>query len=167
MHGVNYIMSSKHESQQPLINYTIKVYLFYLLLVWKSNRNDSLQHQGCFYASASLFILNIISTRKLLLLSHIMIDYLVYFLCASLFPNCLVSQVCGNGESVRFLNEWLGSWRGRYSRNPENSTRDITCGIEDSDYGSGEDSVAESMEERAELKNVLLVNGPVGVSLLI
>lgn len=72
------------------------------------------------------------------------------------------SEVCGNGESVRFLNEWLGSWRGRYSRNTENSTRDITCGIEDSDYGSGEDSGAESMEEMAELKNVLLVNGPVG-----
>lgn len=72
------------------------------------------------------------------------------------------SEVCGNGESVRFLNEWLGSWRGRYSRNSENFTQDITCGIEDSDYGSGEDSGAESMEERAELKNVLLVNGPVG-----
>ncbi|PIA47356.1 hypothetical protein AQUCO_01400197v1 [Aquilegia coerulea] len=73
------------------------------------------------------------------------------------------SEVCGNGESVRCLNEWLASWREKYSHNRKNSTRDIICVIEDSDYSSEEsDSDAESIEERADLKNVLVVNGPVG-----
>ncbi|XP_042517517.1 uncharacterized protein LOC122091570 [Macadamia integrifolia] len=72
-------------------------------------------------------------------------------------------QVCGNDESVRFLNEWLRSWHERYLKKRKKSTDDDECSSqdsEDSSYQIGSDT--ENMDEGRSLKNVLLVTGPVG-----
>ncbi|KAL5704326.1 hypothetical protein ACHQM5_022770 [Ranunculus cassubicifolius] len=87
--------------------------------------------------------------------------------CLLFVYDCLDSRssgyVCGNGEAVRFINEWLGSWRERYSRKSKNFAGDSTFVIDNGDYSADESySDAESTEESAQLKNVLLVSGPVG-----
>ncbi|KAK9096037.1 hypothetical protein Sjap_021534 [Stephania japonica] len=68
------------------------------------------------------------------------------------------SEVCGNNESVQFLNEWLGSWRERYSGVGKNSICDkqyIEYSLEEGDLDT------ESMDGTCS-RNVLLVTGPVG-----
>ncbi|KAK9162225.1 hypothetical protein Syun_003127 [Stephania yunnanensis] len=71
------------------------------------------------------------------------------------------SEVCGNNESVQFLNEWLGSWRERYSGVRKNSKCDSHTFIQD-EYSLEEgDSDTESMDG-ASSRNVLLITGPVG-----
>ncbi|KAH6782670.1 hypothetical protein C2S51_007963 [Perilla frutescens var. frutescens] len=70
-------------------------------------------------------------------------------------------QICGNGESVNFLSEWLHLWHQRGSliirgcTDEDNSAaQDVDCDYHqsESDNDDGEES----------LKNVLLVTGPVG-----
>ncbi|KAL3638815.1 hypothetical protein CASFOL_016722 [Castilleja foliolosa] len=70
-------------------------------------------------------------------------------------------QICGNGESVKFLSEWLHLWHKKGSLTSrgcidgdQSSVQDIDDDYQqsDSDTDSGEES----------LKNVLLLTGPVG-----
>ena len=76
----------------------------------------------------------------------------------------MVLQVCGNGESVNFLSEWLRLWHERGFQ----SSKDLTVGenliVQDEDYNCYQsDSDSENRDEENGLKNVLLVTGPVGV----
>lgn len=76
----------------------------------------------------------------------------------------VVMQVCGNGESVNFLSEWLRLWHERGSR----SSKDLSVGknlaVRDGDYDCYQsDCDSENRDEDSSLKNVLLVTGPVGV----
>ncbi|KAJ4930455.1 hypothetical protein NE237_000138 [Protea cynaroides] len=72
-------------------------------------------------------------------------------------------QVCGNDESVRFVNEWLRSWNERYLKKSKMSIDDDECSSQDSDNSWYQiDSDTENLEEGRSLKNVLLVTGPVG-----
>ncbi|KAI3888792.1 hypothetical protein MKX03_002071 [Papaver bracteatum] len=72
------------------------------------------------------------------------------------------SEVCGNGDSVKFLNEWLQYWRQKRPQANKNSALNDKVITLDSDCSSDENySDAESVDEEG-LKNVLLVTGPVG-----
>ncbi|KAF6172734.1 hypothetical protein GIB67_000792 [Kingdonia uniflora] len=72
-------------------------------------------------------------------------------------------EVCGNCDSVKFLNDWLCSWRERYSRTRINSPSGKQGIGHTHDYSWGEnDSDTEILDEGTNLKNVLLVTGPVG-----
>ncbi|XP_076882550.1 uncharacterized protein LOC143531045 [Bidens hawaiensis] len=71
-------------------------------------------------------------------------------------------QICGNAESVKFLNEWLQLWHGKGSRN-KCSTDDNNCIMQDFDLNyCPSDCDSEYCNEDNSLKNVLLVTGPVG-----
>ncbi|KAJ9537777.1 hypothetical protein OSB04_030510 [Centaurea solstitialis] len=72
-------------------------------------------------------------------------------------------EICGNHESVKFLNEWLRQWHEKGSRTNKCSTdndkwimQDVDLNYSPSDYSS------EYIDEETTLKNVLLVTGPVG-----
>ncbi|KAI3525232.1 hypothetical protein L1887_03907 [Cichorium endivia] len=72
-------------------------------------------------------------------------------------------EICGNNESVKFLNEWLRVWHEKGSTTNKFSTNNdnwIMQGV-DLNY-SPTDSDSESTDEETALKNVLLVTGPVG-----
>lgn len=71
-------------------------------------------------------------------------------------------EVCGNGESVKLLSEWLHLWHEKDSQSSKKATGGDKCIMQDSDnsfYGSDSDS---DLDEGTGLKNVLLVTGPVG-----
>lgn len=71
--------------------------------------------------------------------------------------------MCGNGESVKLLSEWLHLWHEKDSQSSKKATGGDKCIMQDSDnsfYGSDSDS---DLDEGTGLKNVLLVTGPVGV----
>ncbi|KAI3951550.1 hypothetical protein MKX01_018666 [Papaver californicum] len=72
------------------------------------------------------------------------------------------SEVCGNGDSVKFLNEWLQYWREKRPQANKNSALNDKFITLDSDCSSDENySDAESVDDEG-LKIVLLVTGPVG-----
>lgn len=73
--------------------------------------------------------------------------------------------MCGNSESVKFISEWLHSWRERDIRAIKDSCgSDRSCIPTSNDDCYVTDSDSENTEEGNSLKNVLLVKGPVGVS---
>lgn len=79
-------------------------------------------------------------------------------------PVTLMTQICGNHESVDFINEWLRLWHEkgfRTSRNCSNSVQQIEQDVDYNCYPSDSDSG--DIGEEDSLKNVLLVTGPVGV----
>lgn len=70
-------------------------------------------------------------------------------------------QICGNGESVNFLSEWLHLWHKRGSliiRGCTDEVKSTPQGV-DCDYQQSESDNDDGEES---LKNVLLVTGPVG-----
>lgn len=74
-------------------------------------------------------------------------------------------QVCGNDESVKFLNEWLRLWRVRGFRIRKDHTAPHSDEMQDKDYSCSEnDSDSEGKTEAVSMKNVLLITGPAGVS---
>lgn len=73
------------------------------------------------------------------------------------------SEVCGNAESVRSMNEWLRLWHEQGFRAMEDSSNGDKHNTGDSDYiYNGYDSDSANVDEWDNLKNVLLVTGPVG-----
>lgn len=75
----------------------------------------------------------------------------------------MVLQVCGNSESIRFLSEWLKAWYERGRRKSNNCKYDehiVDEDVEDNLYECGSES--DDINE-ADLTNVLLITGPVGV----
>ncbi|ERM95492.1 hypothetical protein AMTR_s00008p00268620, partial [Amborella trichopoda] len=73
------------------------------------------------------------------------------------------SEVCGNSESVRFLNQWLNCWRGWDRETYKGPTKDYRCHIYDDDYSCfEEDFDVGSLDKETILKNVMLLTGPVG-----
>ncbi|CAK9154618.1 unnamed protein product [Ilex paraguariensis] len=72
-------------------------------------------------------------------------------------------EVCGNGESVKFLSEWLHLWHERGFRTSKNSTGGKKRFEQDVDYSSyHSDCDSDNIDDETSLKNVLLVTGPVG-----
>lgn len=72
-------------------------------------------------------------------------------------------EICGNYESVKFLNEWLHLWHEKGSRTNKCSTDNDKWIMQDVDLNySPSDSGSEYIDEETTLKNVLLVTGPVG-----
>ncbi|KAL3641271.1 hypothetical protein CASFOL_016239 [Castilleja foliolosa] len=70
-------------------------------------------------------------------------------------------QICGNGESVKFLSEWLHVWHKRGSLTSRGCIDGDHSSVQDIDHDYQQsDSDTDSGEES--LKNVLLVTGPVG-----
>lgn len=69
-------------------------------------------------------------------------------------------QVCGNSEPVKLLNDWLHLWHEKASRTSKPCILSDRVAQDSSD--SLYDSEADSTNEE-QLKNVLLVSGPVGV----
>ncbi|KAK6938416.1 hypothetical protein RJ641_031924 [Dillenia turbinata] len=69
------------------------------------------------------------------------------------------NEVCGNDESVSFINEWLHQWHegdskiDQFLKNGDNIMQDADC------YSNSD---SESVDEETSPKNVLLVTGPVG-----
>ncbi|KAG8378276.1 hypothetical protein BUALT_Bualt08G0120700 [Buddleja alternifolia] len=95
-----------------------------------------------------------------------------YHTCHNQPENCLwtdkyqpqnAEQICGNGESVTFLSEWLHLWHKRgslASRSCINEDKSIVRDVDD-DYQQS-DSDSDTIDGEESLKNVLLVTGPVG-----
>ncbi|KAL9234676.1 hypothetical protein vseg_009519 [Gypsophila vaccaria] len=74
----------------------------------------------------------------------------------------MASEVCGNSESVKFINDWLRLWQAADFRIRKKS-RNADSFVKYDEYDSDEcDSDAENADEQSDLKNVLLVSGPVG-----
>ncbi|KAK9743391.1 hypothetical protein RND81_03G236100 [Saponaria officinalis] len=72
------------------------------------------------------------------------------------------SEVCGNNEAVKFINDWLRLWHAADFRVRKKSRNDDNF-VKDDEYDSDDhDSYAENADEPSDLKNVLLVSGPVG-----
>ncbi|GFP89794.1 ATPase family aaa domain-containing protein 5 [Phtheirospermum japonicum] len=70
-------------------------------------------------------------------------------------------QICGNGEPVKFLSEWLHLWHKRGSITSRGCIDGDYSSVQDMDHDYQQsDSDTDSGEES--LKNVLLVTGPVG-----
>ncbi|KAM7507737.1 hypothetical protein LguiA_018190 [Lonicera macranthoides] len=72
-------------------------------------------------------------------------------------------EICGNHESVEFINEWLRLWHEKgfqTSKNRNNSVKRIEQDVDYNCYPSDSDSA--DIGEEDSLKNVLLVTGPVG-----
>ncbi|XP_073124671.1 uncharacterized protein [Henckelia pumila] len=72
-------------------------------------------------------------------------------------------QICGNGESVNFLSEWLQLWQKKGSPASRGCIDEDTCLTEDVGcYGLQSDCDSDTTDGDDSLKNVLLVTGPVG-----
>ncbi|KAI3774938.1 hypothetical protein L1987_49502 [Smallanthus sonchifolius] len=72
-------------------------------------------------------------------------------------------EICGNLESVKFLNEWLQQWHEKGSRTNKCSTDNNNWIMQDVDLNyCPSDCDSEYSNEENSLKNVLLVTGPVG-----
>ncbi|XP_058089608.1 uncharacterized protein LOC131236455 isoform X2 [Magnolia sinica] len=71
-------------------------------------------------------------------------------------------EVCGNGESVKFLSDWLHSWHENVPQINKHSAVGDDCDVQDSGSWCQNDSDAENTDGRAAHKNVLLITGPVG-----
>ncbi|XP_048332117.2 uncharacterized protein LOC107421034 isoform X1 [Ziziphus jujuba] len=97
---------------------------------------------------------------------------LYYFVCGNQPGNRLWTakyqptkavEVCGNDESVKFLNEWLRLWRVRGFRIRKDHTAPHSDEMQDKDYSCSEnDSDSEGKNEAVSMKNVLLITGPAG-----
>ncbi|KVH93074.1 hypothetical protein Ccrd_004887 [Cynara cardunculus var. scolymus] len=73
-------------------------------------------------------------------------------------------EICGNYESVKFLNEWLRLWHEKGSRTNKCSTDTDKWIMQDVDLNyCPSDSASQYTDEESTLKNVLLVTGPVGI----
>ncbi|CAA0809944.1 P-loop containing nucleoside triphosphate hydrolases superfamily protein [Striga hermonthica] len=101
----------------------------------------------------------------LLLLFRIMSHY---HTSQNLTENCLwtdkyqpqnAKQICGNGDSVECLSEWLHNWHKTGTQTSRGCINGDHSKDSDLDYVDS-DSDTDSVEES--LKNVLLVTGPVG-----
>lgn len=72
-------------------------------------------------------------------------------------------QICGNGEAVKFISEWLYLWHEKGSQT-WSSFEDQTT-VNNIEYSSSQSNAdSENTDGEISLKNVLLVTGPVGVS---
>ncbi|KAG2313505.1 hypothetical protein Bca52824_025062 [Brassica carinata] len=73
------------------------------------------------------------------------------------------SEVCGNTESVKLMNEWLGQWHERGFQPSKDFSSSDEDKSQDGDYNCSEsDSDSENIGGEDRLKNVLLIVGPVG-----
>ncbi|KFK42151.1 hypothetical protein AALP_AA2G217900 [Arabis alpina] len=73
------------------------------------------------------------------------------------------SEVCGNTESVKLMNEWLCLWRERRFQPSKDFLSSDEEKSQDADYNCSEsDSDSENTGAEDGLKNVLLIVGPVG-----
>eukprot|EP00268_Persea_americana_P056574 TRINITY_DN6691_c0_g1_i1.p1 TRINITY_DN6691_c0_g1~~TRINITY_DN6691_c0_g1_i1.p1 ORF type:complete len:105 (+),score=18.77 TRINITY_DN6691_c0_g1_i1:209-523(+) len=77
----------------------------------------------------------------------------------------VATEVCGNVDSVRSLNDWMQCWRERVPQTSKSSVNGGKCDFQDSDSWCQNDSDTENMDEGGILKNVFLITGPVGVCL--
>ena len=71
--------------------------------------------------------------------------------------------MCGNGESIKLLSEWLHLWHEKDSQSSKKATCGDKCTMQDSDNGFYESDSDSDSNEGSDLKNVMLVTGPVGV----
>ncbi|KAG2282002.1 hypothetical protein Bca52824_053222 [Brassica carinata] len=73
------------------------------------------------------------------------------------------SEVCGNTDSVKLMNEWLGQWHERGFQPSKDFLSSDEEKSQDADYKCSEsDSDSENTGAEDHLKNVLLIVGPVG-----
>uniref|UniRef100_A0A0E0CYD0 Uncharacterized protein n=1 Tax=Oryza meridionalis TaxID=40149 RepID=A0A0E0CYD0_9ORYZ len=70
------------------------------------------------------------------------------------------AQVCGNSEHVKFLSEWLKGWDERGHRNKQNIVINGSMNGRSCQDGSDTDY----SEDASDYENVLLITGPVGLT---
>ncbi|CAL0307858.1 unnamed protein product [Lupinus luteus] len=72
-------------------------------------------------------------------------------------------EVCGNGESVNFLRDWLHLWHERRYQSRKDSSIKDQCGTQNDDFNcSDSDYDLEDCNVKDSLQNVLLITGPIG-----
>ncbi|XP_065881912.1 uncharacterized protein [Euphorbia lathyris] len=72
----------------------------------------------------------------------------------------MATEICGNDDSVKFLSEWLQTWSKKGQKANKDSSE---CNGQDPDYDNFQwDSDSENISEDTNVKNVLLITGPVG-----
>ncbi|CAN7123508.1 unnamed protein product [Brassica rapa subsp. narinosa] len=72
-------------------------------------------------------------------------------------------QICGNTDSVKLMNEWLGQWHERGFQPSKDFLSSDEEKSQDADYKCSEsDSDSENTGAEDRLKNLLLIVGPVG-----
>ncbi|KAK4429658.1 ATPase family AAA domain-containing protein 5 [Sesamum alatum] len=93
-----------------------------------------------------------------------------YHTCHNQPENCLwtdkyqpqnAKQVCGNGEAVGLLSEWLHLWHRRGSLISRSCMGEDISGVQDIDHDYS-DADYDTIKDEETLKNVLLITGPVG-----
>nr|XP_043626638.1 uncharacterized protein LOC122598097 [Erigeron canadensis] len=73
------------------------------------------------------------------------------------------TEICGNCDSVKFLSEWLQQWHEKGLKTNKCSTDNDNWIMEDVDLNyCPSDCDSDCADEGTDLKNVLLVTGPVG-----
>ncbi|XP_074263579.1 uncharacterized protein LOC141586296 isoform X2 [Silene latifolia] len=72
------------------------------------------------------------------------------------------SEVCGNGEAVKFINDWLRLWHAEDFKVRKKSCNSDSFVVDDEYDSDDSASDPENGDEQSSLKNVLLVSGPVG-----
>ncbi|EFH65410.1 nucleoside-triphosphatase/ nucleotide binding protein [Arabidopsis lyrata subsp. lyrata] len=73
------------------------------------------------------------------------------------------SEVCGNTESVKVMNEWLRQWQERGFQPDKDFLSSDEDKSQDADYNCSEsDTDSENIGAEDRLKNVLLIVGPAG-----
>ncbi|KAL0360233.1 UNVERIFIED_CONTAM: ATPase family AAA domain-containing protein 5 [Sesamum radiatum] len=95
-----------------------------------------------------------------------------YHTCHNQPENCLwtdkyqpqnARQICGNGEAVEFLSEWLHLWHRRGSLISRSCMDEDISVVQDIDHDYElNDADYDTINDEATLKNVLLITGPAG-----
>ncbi|KAK1384333.1 AAA domain-containing protein [Heracleum sosnowskyi] len=101
---------------------------------------------------------DIISEEKMMSYGLNCVNQLENSLWTTKYQPKKANEICGNGESVNSLNDWLRLWNEKGSGT--NKIVGNICSEQDADHTCGSDS--EDMDEENRLKNVLLITGPVG-----
>ncbi|KAL0314309.1 UNVERIFIED_CONTAM: ATPase family AAA domain-containing protein 5 [Sesamum angustifolium] len=95
-----------------------------------------------------------------------------YHTCRNQPENCLwtdkyqpqnARQICGNGEAVEFLSEWLHLWHRRGSLISRSCMDEGISVLQDIDHDYEQnDADYDTVNDEETLKNVLLITGPAG-----
>ncbi|KAL0438091.1 UNVERIFIED_CONTAM: ATPase family AAA domain-containing protein 5 [Sesamum latifolium] len=95
-----------------------------------------------------------------------------YHTCHNQPENCLwtdkyqpqnARQICGNGEAVEFLSEWLHLWHRRGSLISRSCMDEDISVVQDIDHDYEQnDADYDTINDEETLKNVLLITGPAG-----
>ncbi|KAL5992899.1 hypothetical protein ACLOJK_013818 [Asimina triloba] len=149
------MLADGEEAHEPLLTY-LKVVHNNLYLCLSSLKDHENKKNGCVGGTEDQRMIRFLRER-----SHCC-DRADSSLWTNKYQPQNASEVCSNGESVKFLSDWLRSWNETVPQSSKHSTCDDSD-IEESDSWCQNDSDTENTDAGSASRNVLLITGPVGV----